>query len=54
MTVIRSERSNFICCVCLDLETGDWVIVENLDMRKPLDRYIPEWIVEEVVNSNIG
>ena len=44
---IRGVRSNFISCVCYDTEDEIWVFVEDLDMRKPLDRYVPKWIMDK-------
>lgn len=32
--VTRGLRSNFISCMCYDLETEQMVFVEDLDMRK--------------------
>ncbi|MFV0515802.1 MAG: hypothetical protein ACK5MV_00180 [Aminipila sp.] len=47
----RSERSNIITTLCLDLKTDKWIF-KTLDMRKPLERFIPFWIVEEVCGGN--
>ena len=44
---VRGVRGNFISCVCYDTEDEVWCFVEDLDMRKPLDRYIPEWIMDK-------
>lgn len=40
---VRGLRSNFISCMCYDLETEEMVFVESLDMRKPIERYVPAW-----------
>jgi hypothetical protein len=45
---IRGVRSNFISCECYDTQDEVWVFVEDLDMRKPLDRYIPVWIMDKI------
>ena len=43
---VRGLRSNFISCMCYDLETEQMVFVEDLDMRNPIERYIPEWYLK--------
>jgi hypothetical protein len=43
---VRGLRSDFISCMCYDLETEQMVFLEDLDMRKPIDRYIPEWYLK--------
>jgi len=43
---VRGVRSNFISMPCLDIETGEMVF-KTLDMREPIDRYIPEYILED-------
>lgn len=45
---VRGIRSNFITTLCLDLDTGDWII-KTIDMREPLDRFIPIWVVDEII-----
>lgn len=43
--VIRGERSNFVTTICLDINTGEYVLKE-IDLRKPYDRYIPTYFLE--------
>jgi hypothetical protein len=45
-TNVRGERSNLFSCNCFDIETSEWCVME-LDRRKPIDRYIPEWLYAE-------
>ena len=40
---IRGERSNFITCICYDVQDNEWIL-KTLDIRKSIDRYIPEWM----------
>lgn len=47
---VRSFRSNFISCVCYDIKAEEFVFVHDLDIRKPFDRFIPEWyLIQEGV-----
>lgn len=50
MNNVRGIRSNFYTCICLDSETDNWILKE-IDMREPIIRYIPEWMVIEYLNS---
>ncbi len=38
---IRGIRNNFISCMCYDIKNNEFVFVYDLDMRKPLIRFIP-------------
>lgn len=51
LNIVRSERSNLITTLCLDLEIDNW-IVKTIDLREPLERFIPIWIVEEILKGN--
>jgi hypothetical protein len=48
---IRGVRSNFINCVCYDIQDDCWVFVIDLDLRKPFDRFIPEWVVDAILKE---
>ena len=41
----RGYRSNLISCICFDFEKECWCFVEDLDMTKLFDRFVPEWVV---------
>ena len=40
----RGIRSNFITCMCYDTIDDEYTM-RTLDMREPIDRYIPEWLL---------
>ena len=40
----RGIRSNFITCMCYDT-SDDEFIMKTLDLREPIDRYVPEWLL---------
>ena len=42
----RGIRSNFITTICYDAIENKYVWV-TLDMREPLGRFIPEYLMEE-------
>ena len=44
-SVTRGIRSNFITAPCYDTLQNEWVMM-TLDMREPMDRYIPEWFLK--------
>lgn len=44
-TNTRGIRSNFITTICYDTVKDEWVMM-TLDMREPMDRYIPEWFLK--------
>ena len=39
----KGNRSNYISCNCYDLDNNEIVFLENLDLRKPFTRFVPEW-----------
>lgn len=50
-TNIRGNRSNYISCNCYDLDNNEIVFVEDLDLRKPFTRFVPEWYL--INESNV-
>ena len=46
----RGNRSNIMTTLCLDLETGETVF-KDIDMREPLERYIPMYIVDQIMEE---
>jgi hypothetical protein len=47
---VRGNRSNLIIDKCYDLEKQEWIFKE-LDLREPIIRYIPEYIVLKMVDD---
>ena len=47
---VRGIRNNFITCNCYDVETDDWII-KIIDMREPINRFVPEWCFDLYVES---
>lgn len=47
---IRGNKCNLIITNCYDIENKEWSMVE-LDMREPIDRYIPEYMFEIYKNN---
>ena len=43
----RSIRSNFITCMCYDTIDDEYTM-KTIDMREPIERYIPEWLLMEI------
>jgi len=48
---IRGERSHFYTCNCYDIETDTWII-KTIDMREPIERFIPEWCFMQGDDTN--
>lgn len=48
---IKGNRCYFISCNCYDLENECWVFVEDLDIRKPFERFIPEFIWKKIMGD---
>jgi hypothetical protein len=44
--ITRGNRNSFVTINCWDFETGEWVI-KTLDFREPIERYIPEYIMQQ-------
>lgn len=42
----KGNRSNFTTVPCYDTLQNKWVMI-MLDMREPIDRFIPEWLFAE-------
>lgn len=46
----RGIRSNFITCMCYDI-IDDKYTMRTLDVREPIDRYVPEWLLmKNIIN----
>lgn len=45
----RGERSNFYETLCLDTECedGNVYVIARIDMREPIGRYVPVWMLED-------
>lgn len=41
---VRGVRSNFITMSCYDLQNDEWEVIE-LDIRKPITRFVPEFLL---------
>ena len=46
----RGIRSNFITCMCYDIIDDEYTM-RTLDVREPIDRYVPEWLLmKNIIN----
>lgn len=46
---VRGKRSKLISCICYDNQNNEFVFVEDLDYTKPFDRFIPEWLINQII-----
>lgn len=46
---VRGNRSKLISCICYDIQNNEFVFVEDLDCTKPFDRFVSEWMINQII-----